>query len=225
MSGAAVQIFCTTKDRLYSASGIIVNRGGLILTNAHVAEIVKTAGEENCKARHGNPAWEFSGVRQVYAADAEPKIPGTTVSQRDFAFLRLDGPREAFTSAAVAVLLADEGASLYTLGYPSEFLQNIAAFSNSNLVFSRLRIDQYADLDGDLTTAEGYVSRGGIALQQGSSGTALFDQEGSVLGIIFATTKGATTADREGVALSMPYIDRVLKTETGQGLLEFIAGH
>ena len=225
INGAVVQIFCTASDKLYAASGVIVNTGGLILTNAHVAEIVKNAGEQNCKARHGNPAWEFAGVRRVYTADAEPKIPGTSVAQRDFAFLRLDTPREAFSSASVAVLLATEGSSLYTLGYPSEFLQNIAAFQNSNLVFSVLRVDNYADLDGDLATAEGYVSQGGLALQQGSSGTALFDREGRALGIIFATTKGATTADREGIALSMPYIDRVMKLETGKGLIEFIAGH
>ena len=225
ISGAAVQIFCTAPDKLYSASGVIVNSGGLILTNAHVAEIVKNVGEANCTARHGNPAWEFSGVQHVYTANAEPKIPGTTVSQRDFAFLRLVAPREQFGSAAVAVLLVVEGVSLYTLGYPSEFLQNITAFSNSNLVFSRLRIDNYADLDGDLTTVEGYVSKGGLALQQGSSGTALFDGEGRILGIIFATTKGTTTADREGVALAMPYINRIMKLETGQGLPEFIAGH
>lgn len=225
ISGAVVQIFCASADRLYSASGIIVNRNGLVLTNAHVAEIVKSVGEQNCKARHGNPAEEFSGVRNVYTADTGPKIAGTTVAQRDFAFLQLDAPREQFDSAAVAVLLAAEGSSLYTLGYPSEFLQNIAAFNNSNLVFSVLRIDNYADLDGDLATVEGYLSKGGLALQQGSSGTALFDREGRVLGIIFATTKGATTAEREGVALSMPYLDRVMKLETGEGLMEFIAGH
>ena len=225
VSGAVVQIFCTTPDKLYSASGVIVSQSGLVLTNAHVADIVRTVGEASCTARRGNPAEEFSGVRLVYTPDTGPTIPDTTVSQRDFAFLKLDTPRGAFGSVSVSVLLVEEGSSLYTLGYPSEFLQSIAAFNNSNLVFSILRVDSYADLDGDLATIEGYVSKGGLALQQGSSGTALFNKEGSVLGIIFATTKAATTADREGIALSMPYIDRVMRTETGRGLQEFILGH
>ena len=86
-----------------------------------------------------------------------------------------------------------------------------------------LRVAALADVDGNLKDAEGYLFRGGIVLQQGSSGTALLNRQGEVLGIIFATTRGATTNERDGVALSTPYIDKVLKLETGKGLPDFIA--
>ena len=222
---AVVQIFCRTQALLYSASGVIVNERGLILTNAHVADIVKKSGEEQCEVRHGNPASSFAGVSVVFVADTTAKIPDTQVPQRDLAFLTLRDARESFAVAPISLAVLDVNTPLYTLGYPSEFLQGVAATDRSNLVFSILPVGGLADIDGDGDTAEGYIFKGGIILQQGSSGTALFRRDGSVAGIIFATTKGATTADRNGIALMTPYIDAILQLEAGQGLAEFIANH
>ncbi len=224
-SRAVVQIFCTTPREIFAASGVIVNERGLVLTNAHVAEVIARAGEENCQARHGNPAERFAGITIIFSASTTQKIANTDVPERDIAFLRLVDSREPFAAAPVSFDLAERGSILLTLGYPSEFLQSLTTSANSNLVFSLLRVDGYADLDGDPATAEGYVSRGGIILQQGSSGTALFTRSGNLVGLIFATTKGNTTDDREGLALMMPYLDRILQLERGQGLIEFIAGH
>lgn len=222
---AVVQIFCRTQALLFSASGVIVNERGLILTNAHVADVVKKSGEEQCEARHGNPASSFAGVSVVFVADTTAKIPDTQVPQRDLAFLTLRDARESFAVAPISLAVLDINTPLYTLGYPSEFLQGVAATDRSNLVFSILPVGGLADIDGNGNTAEGYIFKGGIILQQGSSGTALFRRDGSVAGIIFATTKGATTADRNGIALMTPYIDAILQLETGQGLAEFIASH
>ena len=224
-AGAVIQILCRSQQELFSASGVIVNQGGLVLTNAHVAEIVAKAGEQNCQARHGNPAERFSNLQIVFTASTTAKIPDTDVPQRDVAFLRLVEPKEPFTVAPVGIGFVERGATLLTLGYPSEFLESIATAAHSNLVFSTLRVDGYVDVDGTPVTAEGYVSKGGIVLQQGSSGTALFAPSGQVVGLIFATTKGATTADREGIALATPYVNRIMREETGQGLLEFIESH
>lgn len=224
-SPAVIQIFCNTPQEIFAASGVIVSERGLILTNAHVAEVIKRAGETNCQARGGNPAERFAGIEIVFSASTTLKIASTNVPQRDVAFLRLVKPNKPFAAASAGLAFAERGATLLTLGYPSEFLQGAAAVANSNLVFSSLRVDGYGDLDGDPATAEAYVSRGGIVLQQGSSGTALFTRSGILAGLIFATTKGDTTASREGLALTMPYIERILRLEAGQGLAEFIAGH
>lgn len=220
-----IQVFCSTPRELFSASGVIINERGLVLTNAHVADIVRKAGETNCQARHGNPADPFAAIEIVYAADTSRKIPATQVPQRDIAFLRLAEVLAPFKSAELAIAEVVTGASLLTLGYPSEFLQGVAASAHSNLVFSRLSVADTVDIDGDGSTAEGYVFHGGIVLQQGSSGTALFTPDGKVIGLIFATTKGTTTAQRDGIALMTPYIDRILRLETGQGMTEFIASH
>ena len=222
---AVIQIFCRTPQEIFAASGVIVNERGLILTNAHVGEVVKRSGEENCQARHGNPAERFAGIQIIFIADSALKIPETEVPQRDVAFLRLVGPEEPFAVASIALAFVERGTTLLTLGYPSEFLEGITTTSNSNLVFSSLRVDEYADVDDDKTTAEAYVSKGGIALQQGSSGTALFQPSGPIVGLIFATTEGATTGDRQGIALTTPYIDKILRREAGQGLLEFMESH
>ncbi|MDP3727185.1 MAG: serine protease [bacterium] len=225
-AGAVIQIYCRTRRDIFAASGVIVNDRGLVLTNAHVGETVRTSGVENCRARHGNPAEEFAGIQIVFIADTSIKISGTDdVPQRDIAFLRLIDPAEPFATASIGVGFVERGTTLLTLGYPSEFLAGINTAAHSNLVFSSLRIDGYADVDGNPASAEAYVSNGGIALQQGSSGTALFTPDGEVVGLIFATTRGATTADREGLALTTPYMDKILRLETGEGLLEFIESH
>ncbi|RJQ37599.1 hypothetical protein C4552_00345 [Candidatus Parcubacteria bacterium] len=224
-STAVVQIFCQGGGKVFAATGVIVNARGLVLTNAHVVQFVRDIGPSDCQARHGNPASAFAGVDTVFMPDTGPKIPDTDVPQRDFGFLILKDVREPFAVAPIATEAAAAGASLYTLGYPSEFLQGLAAFNNANLVFSILAVHGLANVDDDEQAPDVYVFQGGIALQQGSSGTALLDQRGSVVGIIFATTQAGTTGEREGVGLITSYMDRVLRTETGQGLLEFIATH
>lgn len=222
---AIIQVFCITPGKFFAASGAIVSQRGLVLTNAHVAEIVRDAGPDNCQARHGSPADPFAKLGIVFIADTTAKIGNTEVPQTDFAFLRLADPTEPFRAAEIGMADAADGATLLTLGYPSEFLQVLTASNNATLVFSSLVVAGFADLDGDATTAEAYLFRGGLALQQGSSGTAIFNPAGKIVGLMFATTKGETTAKREGVALTMSYIDTVLQAATGQGLLEFIASH
>lgn len=224
-SRAVIQIFCKTPQEYFSATGIIVNEAGLILTNAHVAGILAKVGEGNCEARHGNPATSFAGLTKVFSADMSSKITDTEVPQHDFAFLRLTAARESFTFSPMSLALANAGDRLFTLGYPSEFLEGIVASDNANLVFSSLVVGGLTDFDNDDTTADGYLFSGGIVLQQGSSGTPVFSGSGKVLGIIFATTKSGTTQDREGIAIATSAIDRELKRETGLGLGEFIATH
>lgn len=222
-SRAVIQIFCATREELFSASGVIVSERGLVLTNAHVAEIVKKAGEANCQARHDNPASSFGKIKVILSLDTTLKVPDTEVPRHDIGFLQITDAVEPFSTAVLSTANAVKGETLLTLGYPSEFLEGLNAIENSNLVFSTLRVEGLADIDNDPTTAEGYAFRGGLALQQGSSGTALFNREGKVVGLIFATTKKETTAEREGVALAIPYIDTILRQETGLGLMEFIA--
>lgn len=222
---AIVQIYCQGREEIFAASGVVVSESGLVLTNAHVAESVRDIGAEHCQARHGNPADPFARVEVVFIASTTPKIIKTNVPQRDLAFLRLVEAKEPFARAPLSLAIAETGETLRTLGYPSEFLQSITTSAHSTLTFSSLHVAGYADLDGDPTTAEGYVFRGGLALQQGSSGTAVFGGNGDVLGLIFATTRAASTAEREGIALLTPYIDSVLRAETGQGIQEFIESH
>lgn len=222
---AIIQIYCRGPESIFAASGIIVNSRGLVLTNAHVAEVISKTGTENCHARHGNPAEPFANLAVVLKGDTVLKIPGTEVPQHDYAFLRLVEPRANFAAAPVSIVNADRNEALFSLGYPSEFLEGISTESNSNLVFSILPVDEYGDIDGRRETAEAYVFRGGLVLQQGSSGTALFTKSGYVVGLIFATTKANTTQDRTGVALMTSYIDFLMRKDTGQGLLDFIQTH
>lgn len=224
-ANAVVQVFCTTPESVFTASGVIVNERGLILINAHIAEIIKQAGETHCRVKHGNPADAFANLQIVYEADITLKILDTQVPQYDFAFAKLTNPTAPFATVSIDLDIVERGTTLLTLGYPSEFLQSITAASNSNLVFSALTVDDLGDIDGDRTTAEAYVFRGGLVLQRGSSGTALFTRSGGVVGIIFATTKATTTAEREGFALMTSYINRVLQLETGQSLADFITSH
>lgn len=224
-ANAVVQIFCHTTDRIVTATGIMLNQRGLILTNAHVAKLVIEAAPPNCQARHGNPASDFAGISIIYPGNTTLKISDTDVPQEDFAFLELDAPREAFSFVPIDLGTAPVGEAFLTLGYPSEFLQSVNTAFHSNLVFSSLVLGGYADLDANPDDAEGYVFHGGIILQQGSSGTPIFYRNGRLNAIIFATTKGPSTDSRDGIAIKLSSIDRALRAETGQGLEEYISTH
>ena len=68
-------------------------------------------------------------------------------------------------------------------------------------------------------------SRGGsIAAQGGSSGGAVVNAWGRLVGLITTTTEGKTTGERDLHAITLNYIDRDSAGLTGMGLAQFLAG-
>lgn len=241
--GAIVNIFCLTQSGKLgsiSGSGVIIDPRGVILTNAHVAQYVLLASQPtialDCSIRTGSPAtakYEADVMyfpkawMQVHASDITQTRPKGT-GEHDFALLfitkSLDGSnlpssfpylsydsREAIAFTEDSVLLA---------GFPAEFAGG--AITRSSLypstVYTKIKdLLTFADKSVDL------VSLGNIVLaQSGSSGGAVINLWGKVVGIITTTSEGATTGERELHAITLAYISRELEKATGQDLKEFL---
>ncbi len=242
---ALVNIFCTAhtgkKVRATTGSGVFIDSDGIILTNAHVAQFLLLAGtvedtETTCTIRQGNPAvskyeasllyisptWIEQNAHQLYA----DKPSGT--GERDFALLyvttSLDGELPS-SFPALPPLVLDEAfdpTSVRVAGYPAEMLTERDAHGALIPAIATTSITRL------FTFHSGSIDLVGIAPsdvgQQGSSGGPIVSDEGAVVGLI--VTRG--NPELEGIkslrALTLPYIDRTLKTETGLDLSHTLAG-
>lgn len=241
-----VNIFCSSNGaiRPISGSGVIIDPRGVILTNAHVAQYVLLAASPSinlsCTVRTGSPAhpawkadvlyipeiWVASHAHEISAGQAVigtgehdyallfigASVDGTALTE-SFSYLPIDS-REAIGFLGDEVLVA---------GYPAEFLGGLAAESNLYAASSATTIKRL------LTFGSGSVdllSLGGvIEAQSGSSGGAVANPWGKLIGLITTTSSGVTTAERDLHALSLSYIARDFAVQKGQSLEAFLSGN
>ena len=246
---ATVNILCTSNGpgsvRSATASGIVIDPRGVILTNSHVAEYVllKDYPEQNastCVVRTGSPAEPAYKVRVLFMPKEwalnnaklllEDKPKGT--GENDYALLlittKIDRtpintdlpyltPDEAYDSSI-------QDSPVLIAGYPAEFTGSIIANRSLSEVSSLSKITGGYYFDPKDTDRLDLINVGGsIASQGGSSGGAVLDiRSGNLVGVIVTTTSAPTTAQRELFALTTSYISRKLKAETGKNIRQFI---
>ena len=63
----------------------------------------------------------------------------------------------------------------------------------------------------------------GITNQSGSSGGPLVGANKSIVAMLSFVGSGKTTGERDGIAILVSYIDRVIRRETGISLKEFLS--
>lgn len=243
---ALVNIFCGSNNGLLrpiSGSAVIIDPKGIILTNAHVAQYVMLAesGRVNmyCQIRTGSPAtpkWRPHVLFlppvwiEEHAADLTKEHPVGT-GKHDYALLYigepLDGsPRPAsFPAVSVdtrdAIGFVDD--PILAGSYPAEFLGSIANTQNLFPVTSTTHISQLFTLG---TGTVDVISIGGvISAQSGSSGGGIINAWGRLIGLITTTSEGATTAERDLRGITLSYIDRDIKAESGSSLATLLAGN
>lgn len=242
---ALVNILCLSRGsvRPISGSGVIIDPRGVILTNAHVAQYVllseNPAINLSCVVRNGSPAraawtasvlymppvWVASHAAELNTAEAV----GT--GEHDYALLAINASTDGSSAppAGFPALPFDTRDSIGFVGdqvlaasYPAEFLGGIAAENDLYAVSSVGTIGKL------LTFGEGtvdVVSLGGIIeAQSGSSGGAVVNPWGRLIGLITTTSEGATTADRDLHALTLSYINRDIAAQTGTDLSAYAQG-
>ena len=68
------------------------------------------------------------------------------------------------------------------------------------------------------------ISLGSVILAQGgSSGGAVVNGWGRLVGVVVTTSEGTTTASRDLRALTLAHVDRSLRQHTGTGLEDFLS--
>jgi len=241
---ALVNILCMPRAgglRPISGSGVIIDPRGVILTNAHVAQYVMLSQSPSinltCTIRTGAPAraqWVAevlyispAWVRE-HAKDISVEKP-TGTGKHDYALLHitgsLNGPLPAtfpYIPADVREAIAFTDDTVLVASYPAEFVGGITAQQSLHPVSSITAIRELLTLQANTVDL---VSLGGvIGAQSGSSGGAVANWWGYLVGIITTTSEGATTDKRDLRALTLAYINRDLKEVTGMDLATMLSG-
>ncbi len=236
---AIVNILCTNSSGLVrpiSGSGVMIDPRGVILTNAHVAQYVLLSESPRvnlqCYVRTGSPAVARWIPKVMYVPEAWIAAHASELKsdhaigtgEHDYALLSLaasvDGSPVPDTlpylpvDTREGVAFVDD--PVLVASYPAEFLGAIAATYNLYAVSSPTTIRKMLTFSTDLVDA---LSLGGvIAAQSGSSGGAVVNGWGYMVGLIATMSEGSTTEDRDLRAISLSYIDRDLKQQLGINL-------
>lgn len=235
---AIVNIICTSAIggvfEPISGSGVLVDERGIILTNAHVAQFMLLEDSQggnilNCIARTGSPATPAYKIKVLYISPEWvrnnykniTKQNPTGTGENDFALLQITGSTnpDRITKPPFPAILTknnenkiERGNPVVIVGYPAGFLGGIAIQRDLFIVSSVVSIGRlYTFKTG---TLDSFGLGGSPVAQHGSSGGAVVNTEGNLIGIIVTSTDAKDTAKRDLDALSVAHINRVLSAES-----------
>lgn len=245
---AIVNIYCTyrtdTKLRATTGTGFFVGENGVLLTNAHVAmffllEDLNDKGKTKCLIRSGSPATNKYYAELLYIspswvrnnADVISSKKPTGTGERDFALLYISESAKAeslpssFPALSANTRLLDRidnDNSVTIGGYPVQDIKMIGSslIINPAIATSAVtHIYTFGGKHGDLIALKG-TDIG----QYGMSGGPVVNESGDVIGLV--TTKGNEEKNGSGSlnALTISYIHRSLREETGFGFTESLYG-
>ncbi len=246
---AVVNIICTAKSggvfKPVSGSGVIIDPRGVILTNAHLANVLllkdyPSPGFIDCVVRTGSPARNTYRAELLYISSTwvrknknsiiEEDPTGT--GQNDFALLRITemvSPSEPLPATFPYIEYeleensVQENQPIVIVAYPASFLGGITIQKDLHITSTVSTITKLYTFDqaGLLDLISVGTS---ILAQKGSSGGAVVRQQSAKLtALIVTSSAGETTRERELNAITIAHINRSLKAEMGFDLEEFLS--
>lgn len=238
-----VNILCIrqigNKISLTTGSGVIISSSGVVLTNAHVAQqfLLKDAGY-NCTLRRENiPLYGFNAVplyiSETWIEENYRQINNsspTGTGKYDYALLLITGNTNptlalpTFPSLKINTdsNFLDAGDMVTIAGYPGKITSSLEIAKNTELQTDRVRIREIFTLGAN--TVDVVATGDTTVAQRGSSGGGAF-KDNVLGGIIVSTNTGSSAGYLVANILTLSYINREIKNETGRNLSSFINGN
>ncbi len=241
---AVVNIYCTIKQgntiKAITGSGVLIDPHGIILTNAHVGEypLLQDAGlvqNLNCIARSGSPVNQSRKVHVIYISKnwinqnysniVSPSF--TETGEGDIALLTIDlssGNNSSIkyisTNFRPSLSIGD---SISIASYPANILSTNGISTPLIVVKENLQIGDLFDLSSGGFSGQLIDSTDSLQAAPGSSGGAMIDAGGNLIGLISLTTSGNSPFAKHVRALSMDHVNSVILRDTGSSLSSFLA--
>jgi hypothetical protein len=243
LRAAIVNVICLPGGGLRGSSGtgVVVDPRGVVVTVAHVGQnfLLRDYPEEDagtCYIRTGSPAKNAYSAELIYVSpswlednettflDSRPRGTG----EDDFAFLVITGTitssplpsRFAYIPLSPADTDIDVGDRVGTGSYAAEFL------TSSEVRSSLYPTIKFADIDDvftfDRTTVDIFSVAAGSAAQEGSSGGAVINRDGYLIGLITTRTTRTDLSLRTLQALTMDHLRRSFRRDMGENLDSYL---
>lgn len=240
---ALVNIICVSKGdvtRSISGSGVVISSDGLILTNAHVAQLFlltdyKKSNSVVCVIRNGNPARTAYYAELTYisspwisknAASLTLKDPKGT-GENDFALLAITTSATTanlpttfpFVSLSSEIPYDKEPVAFGSYGAQTLSTKQIKDFLYPTLVFGTVQ-DRFTFTQNDVDV----LSLGGSAVaQEGSSGGGVVNADGKLVGILSTSSVEGDLVKRDLHAITLGHIRRSFLNDTGMDFDAYIS--
>ncbi len=236
-----VNILCIkqsgNKINLSTGSGVIISSKGVVLTNSHVAQhfLLKEAGY-NCTLRRENiPTYGFNAIplyisekwiENNYKQLSNSSPVGT--GEDDYALLLITSNTNptislptSFPTLPISTnsSFADIGDTVTIAGYPGKITSSLEIAKNTALQTDKVSIREVFTLNDNtvdvISTTETEMAIRGI------SGGGVF--KNNTLAGIMVSTNQLSNSDFVINALTLDYINRDLKKETGKNLSGYLS--
>lgn len=245
VSRSVVNIFCTLKsigpERPLTATGMIVDDRGVIMTNAHVAQYILLDNyldddQITCTARAGSPAEEAFEIEIIYVSpewvESQSKnlFSRTPVGtgQNDYAFLLIrrilnEKHRDfSYVDLDISDSSISTGQTILVAGYPAGILDSLTI--REVLYSTAVKTDVKKLLTFSKDQIDVLSTGGSYMAQRGSSGGAVINESGQMIGLIVTSTQEESLEDRDLRAITLSHVDRSLRSYSGVGLKGLLEG-
>lgn len=242
---ALVNILCYTQNSgpisPITGSGVIIDPRGVILTNAHIAQyfLLKDYGMKDyvsCNIRTGNPATPKYKATLLYISPRWVKYNSDNIKRQeakgtgedDFAFLIIDRGlnTEQKLPTTFPYLHIDStehdfaNESVLVAGYGAGFLGGEEIQRNLYGISAIATVKEMLSYSGN--TFDYLNINGNTVAQRGSSGGAVVDSKGALVGVIGTVSSGTQTDSRELGGIALFHINESLLKQSGSAIGDFL---